>query len=451
MGNNVRYKVFEEHPEFYEYSLFDSYRGELSPLNSVEFHFLVYPDASMSAGENCKTGEVREAISAIKAKGNYVAYNNPTRSLTHTRFPRRVYFQICHHCNLLCDYCFLGAMPDDRFVPTKYVLDFARFFGNEGLMEVRLTGGEPSLHPDFFKIVEAFQENGIYCSIATNGVWDKKTLDELAKRENIWIIVSIDGSREVHNKLRGETYDIIVKNLVSLREKNSGIRMRLNAVLTKLNMSDIEHLAILAQKVNAESITLIPLRPQVRNPRSKDLMLTSYEFKKVLDSLQQLKEKYGVAFTTTLETDYKKMIKPDPIFRKYSSCAAGREGLNLDFDYEKSLFFVYGCSYCPASDQHADSRLREPFISGYIHPDGVQEFKQIWNSDRQWLIYRNLNLKSKYCKSCAYWVKHLCTGSCPIQNIDYEKLNLSEHVVEQLKEQLRSNAEWYCYQKIVGR
>jgi len=56
--------------------------------------------------------------------------------------------------------------------------------------------------------------------------------------------------------------------------------------------------------VDAESITVIPLRPQVREAGMKDHMATAREFRRVLEDLVGTKDKLGIRFTTTMETDY---------------------------------------------------------------------------------------------------------------------------------------------------
>ncbi len=201
-------------------------------------------------------------------------------------------------------------------------------------------------------------------------------------------------------------------------------------------------------KVGAESITVIPLRPQVRNSEVRKEMVQGWEFKQVIEDLIKAQERYGVPFTTTMETDYKEKIYRDPIVRKRSSCAAGREATNLDYDAEAGRFMVYACSYSPACDLSAPYKLRRPFLAGFFRAGEAHKFLQIWQDGEPWRIYRDLSIRSRACKQCKYLMNHQCTGSCPIQNIDYEALDLSSDVLEQLRSQIEKTGEWYCYQKI---
>ena len=237
--------------------------------------------------------------------------------------------------------------------------------------------------------------------------------------------------------------------MLFLKSKNPKLRIRINTILTKENKNQIQDLAEICKLLEAESITLIPLRPQVRNKEILEQMVTSEEFRKVIQDLISAKRNHGVNFTTTIETVYKDEILADPIFTKRSSCAAGREGTNLDYDAEKNQFIVYGCSYSPASDLTENPLIRDPFIAGSFSPNNIDKFYDIWKDNDNWIIYRDLDLKSKPCLDCLYYQRNKCTGSCPIQNIDYSKIDVEENVINQLKTQMKNTGEWYCYQNIL--
>jgi len=315
-------------------------------------------------------------------------------------------------------------------------------------MEVRLTGGEPTSHPDLIKIIHAFKDAGVYVSVATNGLIKRKVLESLSEENALWIICSIDGTPTTHNLYRNNSFDTIYKNLIFLKQKNPLIRLRITTVLTKDNNDQISEIVGIAKSLDSESITIIPLRPQVRNGIMKKKMVTAIEFKKVIDDLIDAGEKYNIKVTTTIETDYKDKIYNDPVFRKKSSCAAGREGTNLDYDSRKKELVLYGCSYSPAVDFDADTRLKKIFVAGSFSENDIETFLDIWKTDQLWSIYRDLSLKSHECEDCSYYNNHQCSGSCPIQNIDYSSIMLSEDMIDQLKFDLKKTSEWYCYKRI---
>lgn len=409
-------RLYHENPEFGEFNRFDSDTGILNEISYEEFEH---------------------------QKKIYSVYSG-SKEITHVHFPRRIYFQITRKCNLECDYCFIKADSMQPSLDKEVIMNLANYLGDKGLMEVRLTGGEPTIHPDFKEIFTAFRNNNVYVSVATNGLWKKEILDFLITQKNIWLIVSIDGNKEVHNKVRNNSYDRIIQNIKNFKAQNPSGKLRINTVLTKDNYHDLKHLASLTKELDAESITLIPLRPQVRVPFFQNKILNAKEFEGVIQEMIKYKKEFGIKFTTTIETDYKEEIMPDKIFKKKSSCAAGREGTNLDFDVVSKKLFLYGCSYCPASDPKEDWNIREPFLAGEFGFDEIGMLDSIWNKNENWTVFRDLSLKSEACKSCDYYATK-CTGSCPIQNIDFQKIGADEHTKSQLMNQMKNNAEWYCY------
>jgi MoaA/NifB/PqqE/SkfB family radical SAM enzyme len=433
-------KIYREHSEFDEFTKYDTTTGRLDTITSQEFRQFL--------PANINVADHNDLIRRVEYNGNSIFLGEISE--THVRFPRRIYFQITRNCNLLCDYCFIKSRPGDPHVPKQTIFKIAEFMGKCGLMEVRLTGGEPTTHPDLLSIMDKFKEEGIYISLATNGLWDRFTLDALCEESYLWVIVSIDGARETHNKYRPGTFDRIIENLRILRKHNPSVRIRLTTVLTKDNMNQMMELGEICASVQAESITIIPLRPQVRDPHITSRMVTAQQFKYVIEDLIRAKEKFNVPFTTTMETSYKNEIYRDPIVRKRSSCAAGREATNLDYDAAKKEFVVYACSYSPASDLTAPIALRRPFLAGTFTSANVDSFLKIWRDEQVWKIYRDLSIRSRECKGCLYFKNHQCTGSCPIQNIDYSSIDVNRDVLQQLKEQIIHTGEWYCYQSILN-
>jgi len=439
MPGNLRY--YQEAPVFDAFTCFDPQSGKLTAIEEDAF-------GRAKQAANLTTPETAGSIA--RHDGDGITLFTGATDETRTRFPRRIYFQITRNCNLECPYCFLKARPGWPHAPTAAVVALAAYLGRNGLMEVRLTGGEPTTHPDFFRIVEAFRKNGVFVSIATNGLFSLPTLDRIAEMQPPWIICSVDGNRETHNIYRPDTFDRILANLRLLKNRQPALKLRLTTVLTRRNMGQIRDLAEIAGSVGADSITIIPLRPQVRNPAILADMINAQEFKNVLEQIVRVSEATGVRMSTTLATDLEGHLLQDPIVRKRAACAAGREATNLDFDPTTNKFIVYGCSYSPASDPGADPSLRRPFLAGEFSPDQPQDFLRIWQNDAAWAIYRQPIFKSSACHACDYYRRQQCVGSCPIQNIDYSAITAGEDVLARLRLQLSQTAEWYCYQHVAG-
>jgi hypothetical protein len=84
---------------------------------------------------------------------------------------KRITLILTNRCNFNCEYCISRPRPGThKDLPTEdamAALDFAKGKG----IKIRCTGGEPSLHKDFFKIVQHAVDSGIPVEILTNGTF----------------------------------------------------------------------------------------------------------------------------------------------------------------------------------------------------------------------------------------------------------------------------------------
>ena len=88
--------------------------------------------------------------------------------------PRRLTVELTNICNLHCSYCLRDedALYHDpaNYLPVEL---FARVAGDArnsmGIEQVMFTGGEPTLHPDFGKLLGTVATLNLKCSFVTNG------------------------------------------------------------------------------------------------------------------------------------------------------------------------------------------------------------------------------------------------------------------------------------------
>jgi len=72
------------------------------------------------------------------------------------------------------------------------------------LQYIKITGGEPMLHPDFPKFMEKLEQENIYCFIFTNASWvpKKRIFDMMKNFKFLQVFLSIDGTGTVHEYMR---------------------------------------------------------------------------------------------------------------------------------------------------------------------------------------------------------------------------------------------------------
>jgi len=72
------------------------------------------------------------------------------------------------------------------------------------LQYIKITGGEPMLHPDFPKFMEQLEQKNVYCFIFTNASWvpKKRIFDMLKDFKKLQVFLSVDGTGDVQEYMR---------------------------------------------------------------------------------------------------------------------------------------------------------------------------------------------------------------------------------------------------------
>src|ERR1700722_8871268 len=82
---------------------------------------------------------------------------------------RKALVQIDERCNLHCAHCFVSATRHGATMPFSQIADvLIPRLADCRVERVTLTGGEPTIHPDFLDVVRAFRQAGMQVGICTN-------------------------------------------------------------------------------------------------------------------------------------------------------------------------------------------------------------------------------------------------------------------------------------------
>ncbi len=151
---------------------------------------------------------------------------------------RYLELQITKRCNLRCKHCFLGErmdvdLPIDKI--TKILKDFEELQG----LRLLITGGEPLLHPQFYKINNLLPKLAFRKILFTNGlILTEDWLNKLKVQE---IQISLDGIKEGHESLRGKnTFDRTLSAIK--RAITKGFDVSVATVIHKKNLHEFDEL-----------------------------------------------------------------------------------------------------------------------------------------------------------------------------------------------------------------
>jgi SynChlorMet cassette radical SAM/SPASM protein ScmF len=190
-------------------------------------------------------------------------------------FPlHQIYFYLTEGCNLACRHCWIA--PKYQEVDQSYPaldLDLFRSIIEEakplGLTGVKLTGGEPLLHPDIAGILDLIRRAHLRLTIETNGILCTEDLARLITAcKQPFVSVSLDGANaETHEWVRGvagsfETAKRGITNLVT-----AGLRPQIIMTLMRRNHGQIEPVVRLAERIGAGSVKFNLLQPVARGEK----------------------------------------------------------------------------------------------------------------------------------------------------------------------------------------
>jgi MoaA/NifB/PqqE/SkfB family radical SAM enzyme len=175
--------------------------------------------------------------------------------------PLRLCWSILHPCNLECPYCLDGgkSIPTPHYLLQREVV--ANMLSSRYLLTVDFSGGEPLLHRRLYDLLDEFRTAGVGVTLTTHG----GLLAAHAERLSAYVDgvrVSIDGSNAIkHDTLRGSPglFHSLLNGIKLL--KKQGVRVRVNTVVMRPNLTDLKPIVLLARDLGAEEISLLQFLP----------------------------------------------------------------------------------------------------------------------------------------------------------------------------------------------
>ncbi len=328
-----------------------------------------------------------------------------------------LYVYMTEGCNLRCRHCWLD--PDyDRTGKKKATLDPA-LFGKVlaeakplGLTSVKLTGGEPFLHPAFDRIAAAIKKEQLGIVVETNGVLCSPEYARILKDadEQVFVSVSFDGvNAETHEWVRGVkgSFDAALKGFQNL--KNVGITPQIIMTIMKRNVDQMEAMVRFAQELGAHSVKFNLIQPTARGE-------SMHEAGETL-TIQEL--------VRTGEWVEKKLIASSQIMLFYSHPPAFQP-LGKMFSTTGS-----GCGRCGifgilgllANGSYALCGIGEDIPELVFGQAGTDSLEHVWKHDavlnelREGMPHKLEGV----CSRCIH--RGFCLGSCIAQNY-YRKQSL---------------------------
>jgi len=183
-----------------------------------------------------------QAIGEDEDLSQYV--RNPGEKLHDNDMPF-VSFPITSGCPFSCIYCGQGGentISPISSMKLETIMDIAVYLKRAGVKKVRLTGGEPLLHPQIGDIIRFLSESGFYVLVNTNGLLVEDRIEVLMRTSsNIHFAVSLDTlDSQKFDRISRTTgnFDKVMRGIKVL--KDLGYLMRINMVVGTFNFDEID-------------------------------------------------------------------------------------------------------------------------------------------------------------------------------------------------------------------
>ncbi len=221
--------------------------------------------------------------------------------------PLYINYDLTWECNLKCKHCYFFSSTTElknkrtELSDEEWIKIF-KYHRNLGTKIAILTGGEPTLRIDVIKeAIKIFPS----VQVVSNGIIKLPRFNQY-KQPKYW--VSIDGTKETHDKIRGaRVFDKVVKNI---QENNPVV----TSTIMTLNYKEIEDIVKIAHDNGASGFIF----QFYTNYPDSPLLLKDNILKKTIKDILKVMREYGDFITYSkkmLEVYLSKEFVPHCIFK----------------------------------------------------------------------------------------------------------------------------------------
>jgi MoaA/NifB/PqqE/SkfB family radical SAM enzyme len=175
--------------------------------------------------------------------------------------PELLIFTLTECCNLKCRTCNIRKeiVKENLEIDVEKICDIIDQARDMKIEIVVLSGGEPFLVEDIFKITEYINKLKMKISVTTNGVYSDQLAERIAYSQIKYLHFSLDGLREHHDEIRGSgVYDRLMRNINLIRQLNPDQSIGFGTVICSKNCNDLFEMTKMADNLKVNVMNFIP-------------------------------------------------------------------------------------------------------------------------------------------------------------------------------------------------
>jgi Y-X(10)_GDL-associated radical SAM protein len=322
--------------------------------------------------------------------------------------PIHVVWEITLACNLKCVHCGSRAgkaRPTE--LSTEECLEVVRQLARLRVREVTIIGGEAYMRRDWLQIIREISNLGMHPSMQSGGLALNEERIRAAKEAGLRSCgVSIDGSPELHDRLRGVkgSYEHAMRALKLLKKYDI-----VSSVNTQIGAETLPHMRELLHRIAEAGARNWQIQLTVAMGNAADhpeVLMQPYQILELMPHLAELFEEgleLGVLMHPGNNLGYfgpyeHRWRAPDVEYGHFQGCSAGHTGLGIEADGE-----IKGCPSLATAD-YSGGNVRDMTI------------EDIWNHSSQLRFTRDRTLDDLwgFCRTCYY--ADVCRSGCTWTN-----------------------------------
>jgi radical SAM protein with 4Fe4S-binding SPASM domain len=297
--------------------------------------------------------------------------------------PIQLYLEITTACNLRCRHCYVRGGENVQSLSSLYIHELLWEFHEIGGQYVSISGGDPTLHPDWRAAVRLTVLLDLYCLLLTNGTNLQPDDIDFIIETGASLAVSVDaGSAATHDAIRGN--GAFAKTMDTIRcavGRGYGAKTTLAFTPMASNWTELPAVVALANALGIGTVYLSLLEQRGRAAANLDLQMNERDKTALLFSLWSLQERYpDVAIQCVNLKGFTERLRgieleTEALDRTIRVTAEGELLLTAYLDAEQ-------------------------FRLGYFKPGSLAE---TWHSPKVRNAYAEAAIDAPRCRLCSLW------------------------------------------------
>lgn len=313
-----------------------------------------------------------------------------------TEPPMGLLAELTHRCPLQCPYC-SNPLELERAAGELTTEEWCRVLSEAaelGILQLHLSGGEPTARQDLEAIIAHARGLGLYTNLITAGVLlDAARIDSLRAAGLEHVQLSFQAAEPITaDRVGGYRGGHAKKMAVARAVRAAGLPLTMNAVVHRQNLDQLEAMIDLALELDAHRIEVAHVQYYGWALKNRAALMPTRE---QLDAATAIVERTRVRYRGRLAVDY---VIPDYWAKRPKPCMGGWGSQVLNVTPQGKVLPCHAAASIPSL---AFTNVREAPL------------RWIWQESPAFQRFRGTDWLPEPCRGCA--LKEVDFGGCRCQ------------------------------------